>query len=210
MAYSFNPHPQGGSGAFGSVPGVLSPPDPYGDLTSKLPKLPSLNSAAQNDILSNLEGTLSAGTEHALQNASATYGAASGMPGSGLSWNSLYGNIAGASENQQARGLQEYDSFLPTVAHTQTLSPELQTEIAGTNASNAAAPNPGASASYAQQLFQQYLDKLKNPASGGSTIGSPANGSGSSNPYSVQSYNTGAFSSLGDASGQDASQYAGG
>jgi hypothetical protein len=157
------------------VPGVIGVPNPYQDLGNQIPNLSQINRAASNDILSNLDGTLSAGTENALKNASATYGAASGMPGSGLSWNSLYGNIAGASTGQQQTGMQEYDQFAPTVSGTQTVTPGLQTQIAGTNASNSAAPNPSMSASYSQQLFQQYLNSMNGPGGGGAFAGTPSN-----------------------------------
>jgi hypothetical protein len=211
-AFNYNPMPQYGSGAFGSVPGPLTPPNPASNLSGVIPKLGAINSAASGDILSSLQGTLSPGTEHALQNASAEYGVSSGMPGSGLDWNSLYGNIAEASEAQQQKGLQDYSSFIPTVNSTQTLDPGLQTNIEATNASNAAAPNPGASASYASQLFNQYLNQFKNPAGGG-TFGSGVdsltgfpnwNGGGGSGGYESYSFPSGAFSSLGDSS-----QYAG-
>ena len=217
MATILNPTPQAGAGAFGAVPGALGIPNPAGDLSAQIPGLPSLNATASNDILSNLSGTLSPGTEHALQNAAATYGVASGMPGSGLSWNSLYGNIAGASTAEQNLGLQQYNSLIPTVSGTQTVSPSLQTQISGTNASNAASPNPGASASYAQQLFQQYLNQLRGPQGGGAgtpngdtLTGLPNWNPGSTtDPYSVQSYAAGTFANLGDSSGGDASAYAG-
>lgn len=174
--YNLNPQPQAGSGAFGAVPGSLGLPQPYENLSGVVPNLGALNKTASGDILSNLQGTLSPATEHALQTASATFGTASGMPGSGLSYNSLYGNIAGASEGQQAQGLQQYNSFIPTASGTQTVPPGLQTQIAGTNASNAAAPDPSQSASYSEQLFNQYLNQLKGPGGGGDMFGSPAGG----------------------------------
>lgn len=172
MAVNINPTPQSGQGAFGMVPGALSLPNPAGDLAAQLPGLPGLNATASQDLQSKLGGTLSPGTMNALKNAAATMGVSSGMPGSQLSWNSLYGNIAGASEAQQQQGLQDYSSLIPTVSGTQTVSPALQSQIAGTNASNAAAPNPTASASYAEQLFNQYLQQAKGP--GGGTVNLPS------------------------------------
>lgn len=203
-AFNINPAPQYGSGAYGSVPGPIGVPNPAANLGAQIPNLGSLNSTASGDILSQLQGTLSPGTVNALHNAAATMGVTSGMPGSGLSWNSLYGNIAGASEAQQQRGLQDYSSFIPTVSGTQTVSPNLQAEIAGTNASNAAAPNPGQAASYSEQLFNQYLQQLRGPQGGTGGFASPATGlfdAGQSSPYDVTSYQTGAFSGLGDTSG---------
>ncbi len=214
MPLNLTPAPTYGSGTpFGKVPGNLGLPDPYGDLSSVIPKLGSLDKTASNDILSNLEAKLSPATTNALQNASATFGVSSGMPGSGLSWNQLYGNIAGSSTAEQALGLQQLNPFISNTSGTQTVSPSLQTQIAGTNASNEASPNPGASASYAANMFQQYLQQLKNPAGGNNYGGNPAldpltgipnwtggtesSGGGSSDPYTVSAYPTGSFSNLG-------------
>ena len=141
-AYNINPQSQGGTGTFGQVPGNIDLPNVSGDLASQIPGLGKLNTAASSDIASNLAGTLSPGTENALQNAAATYGETSGMPGSDLTWNSLYGNIAGASTAEQAQGLSEYNSLIPTVSGTQTLSPDLMTQVAEQNAVNTASPNP--------------------------------------------------------------------
>ena len=159
------------------VPGVLPTPNPAANLEAQLPGLPTINQTASNDLQSQLGGTLSPGTLNALQNAAATYGTTSGMAGgvggmAGLDWNSLYGNIAGASEAQQQQGLSNYGPLTTAVSSTQTLSPTLSTEIASQNALNAAAPNPTQAASYSQQLFNQYLNAMKGP--GGGTIGSPA------------------------------------
>lgn len=184
-AYNLIPTPTQGSGtAYGSVPGVLGLPNPAGDLSVQIPGLTNLNKTASGDILANLEGTLSPGTQKALQNASATFGVQSGMPDSGLSWNQLYGNIAGASESQQQQGLQELNPFLTQTSGTQTVSPALQTQIAATNASNLAAPSPTAAASYSQQLFDQYLQQMKGPAGGTGGAGNPALSATSSSPLS--------------------------
>ncbi len=167
--FNLNPAPQSGQGAFGAVPGPLGLPNPAADLGAQIPGLSGLNQTGSQDIQSLLGGTLSPGTQNALQNAGATFGVESGMPGSGLSWNSIYGNIAGASAAQQQQGLQDYSSFIPTVSGTQTVSPTLQNEIATQNSLNAAAPNPAAAASYAEQLFNQYQQAQRGP--GGGTAG---------------------------------------
>jgi hypothetical protein len=189
-------------------------PSPATDLGAQIPGLSNLNKTASGDILSKLTGTLSPGTLAALQNLSATYGATSGMPGSGLSSNMFLGNVAGAMENQEQQGLQDYSSFIPAVSGTQTVNPALQTQISGTNASNAAAPNPGASASYAAQMFNQYLNQMRGPGAGGDMAGNPAvdpltgfpNWSDpNSNPYS--SYNVNLPNSPAGA-GVDTSGYA--
>jgi hypothetical protein len=96
------------------------------------------------------------------------------MPGSGLAANQYFGGLAGAKENQIESGLRDYASLIPTVSSTQTLNPALQAQIAETNALNSAAPDPGKAASYAQDLFQKYLETFSNPSGGtGSFLSSP-------------------------------------
>lgn len=158
--FNLSPAPTTGQGAFGAVPGQLGLPNPAGDLAAQLPGLPQMNEAASGDVLAKLGGTLSPGTLHALQNAQATFGVNSGMPGSGLSWNSLYGNIAGAAENQQQQGLQDYGNLTGAVSSTQTVNPALQNEIATQNSLNGAAPDPTKAASYAEQLYNKYLNSM--------------------------------------------------
>lgn len=155
--FTFSPASTGGQGAFGLVPGNVQSP---------LPGVTDLDSQAGSDIAAELGGTLSASTENALQNAAATFGATSGMPGSGLSWNALYGNIAGASEQQQQQGIGNLNS---------TFGPNAQVGLAQQNATNNAAPDPTESANYAEQLYNQYLNAMKGPQGGtGSNSGSPA------------------------------------
>ena len=156
-SYNVNPAPTSGSGPFGLVPGATSLPNPSADLSGQIPGLSGLNSQAAQTIASKLGGSISPATMNALQNAAATFGVGSGMPGSGLALNKLFGNIAGFTENQAQQGLQDYNSFVPTVSGTQTVSPALQTSVSQSNAQLGAAPSPGASQLYAQQLFNQYL-----------------------------------------------------
>jgi hypothetical protein len=187
MATTFNsnPGPQSNGSPFGYAPGPISLPSPATDLGAQFPNLSGTNSALSGDINAKLGGTLSPGTTNALQDAAATFGVASGMPGSGLSWNSLYGNLAGAAENQEQEGIADYNSTIPTISNTQTVSPALQTEIATQNAIDAAAPDPTASASYAEDLFQNYLQQMEGPAGGtgsASRSAGPAPGMRSATP----------------------------
>lgn len=176
-AFNLNPAPTSGVGPFGAVPGQLGLPDPMGDLTKALPGLPKVNEAATGVLMSQLNGELSPQTVNAIQDAAARFGVSSGMPGSGLAWNRALRDLGLSVEGQQQKGLQNYGPFIGTVSGTQTLNPGLQAEIANTNAINAAAPDPTKAASYAQMLFQQYLQSI-----GG---GGPAGGTGAfSNPYS--------------------------
>ena len=178
-SYNVNPAPTSGSGPFGLVPGATSLPNPSADLSGQIPGLSGLNSQAAQTIASKLGGSISPATMNALQNAAATFGVGSGMPGSGLALNKLFGNIAGFTENQAQQGLQDYNSFVPTVSGTQTVSPALQTSVSQSNAQLGAAPSPGASQLYAQQLFNQYLQAMRGPGGGtrGPTV-MPSGGSG--------------------------------
>lgn len=159
--FSNNPTPTSGQGSQGLVPGQVANP---------IPNASTLNTTAGNDLLSKLSGTLSPGTQNALQNASAEWGISSGMgDGSGIGWNQLYGNIANASENQQQQGLTDYN---------QITGPSFQTNLAQNNANLAAAPDPSASASYAQQLYNEYLQQMQRSKS-------PAGGTGSATSSGV-------------------------
>lgn len=154
--FTNNPSPTTGTNAFGYIPGQTNNP---------IPNAPALNTTAGNDILSKLSGTLSPGTVNALDNASAEFGITSGLGvGSGIGANQLYGNIANASENQQQQGLSDYN---------QITGPSFQTNLAQNNANLAAAPDPSQAASYAQQLYDQYLRQMnQNRSPAGGTGGS--------------------------------------
>ena len=164
MAVAQSPLSQNGQGQFGRIPGNLSLPDPFSDVSSVYSNLAKTNSAVSNDILSKLDGTLSPGTQRALADAAASRGVFSGMPGSDFSWNNLYGNIAGASEQQQQQGIADFNQTLPTVAGTETVSPVLQTEIGNQNAVNNASPDPAASPvtprNCSTNIFQPFAGQL--------------------------------------------------
>ncbi len=172
-----NPAPQAGLGAFGAVPGNLGLPDPFGDLSKVAPGLAGVNQNLLGNLTSNSLGILSPGTKNALQLAAAQKGVGSGMgPFSGLSTNDLFGNIAGFSEGLQKQAVQDYGTLIPTMSKTQTVDPALQTEISNVNALRGAAPSPTAAASYAKQLFDEYVGKLRGPAGGSTSFGGPAGG----------------------------------
>jgi hypothetical protein len=168
-----------------------------------------MNSALSQNILDQLGGNISTNSLDALRNAAAQWGVGSGLGvdnGAGLMTNKLFGNVLGFSEGQIDKGIRNYNSTIPTVSSTQTLSPALQiqvaqgnqnaenqanqfnSQIAATNATNAAAPNPATANSYAQQLFDQYLQSMRGP--GGGTMGFGGFGNGA-----VGAGGTGSFSS---------------
>jgi hypothetical protein len=95
-------------------------------------------------------------TLNALKTGAAQFGVSSGMPGSGLEQNQLFGNIAGFSEGQQEKGvrnlLAQTSAFGPTMTN-----PNLAAEISARNADYAAAPDPKLAA---QEQFNQWLKGL--------------------------------------------------
>jgi hypothetical protein len=186
---AINPAPIAGTDAFGQVPGPVGLPNPAANLTAQLPGLPGLNDAASGTISNKLAGNLSPATLRALQDASARFGLKTGMPGMGpqnsLAWNNLFSNIAGFAENNAQQGLQDYNSFIPTVSSTQTVRPETQIGLAESNAEKLAAPNPRESQLYAQQLFDKYMNGVRSAGANPNrnTPISPAGGTRSfSNP----------------------------
>jgi hypothetical protein len=144
----------------------LGLPDPFGDLSKVAPGLGALNKNLLGNLTSESLGIVSPGTRNALQLTNAQTGVGSGMPLSGLSTNQLFGNIAGFSEGLQKQAADQYSSLIPTISKTQTVSPELQTEISNRNSINAAAPSPRAAANYAKQLFDEYAAKVRGPGGG--------------------------------------------
>ncbi len=189
MPYNYNVRPptQSGVGASGTVPGAIDLPNPYQDLQRHLPNLGPLNNAAGSDILANLQGQLSPETMARIQDASAAFGISSGMPGSGLQRSRTARDLGLATEDLQAKGLQQYNQTIPTISSTQTVSPALQADIASRNATFAAAPNPAAATSHAEDLFNAYLQRMGggqqgpwygNRFGGGYTIGGSAGGGG--------------------------------
>lgn len=206
--YNVSPGTQGGSGAFGSVPGNISLPNPAADLSEQYPNLSGTNSALSGDILSKLSGQLSPATLQQLQNASATSAVNNGMPGSNaipgtMPYNTNLESLGLNSEAQQQQGISDYNSTIPTVSGTQTVAPALQANIAEENAINASAPNPAAANSYAQSLYQQYLNSMKG-GPGGSTFGGTSRPSTASpilsNPLASPNINPGAYPSTGQGS----------
>lgn len=174
--FSLNPTARAGQGAFGAVPGAIGLPSPYRDLSGVFPNLSGTNAAVSRDILSKLSGTLSPQTQAAIHDAGAAWGLSSGVPGSGIQENRTLRDIGLTSEQQQQQGLQDYASLVPVISGTQTVSPNLQTEIAATNAQFAAAPDPTQAASYAKTLFDEYLRMLQGGGGGGGR--GPAGGTG--------------------------------
>lgn len=139
--------------AYGSVPNpIAQPPNLYSQLQS-VPGFSSNTSGTGAVIGSQLAGTVSPQTLNALKTGSAQFGVASGMPGSGLQQKDLFANIAGFSEGQQQKGVQNQLAQTSTLAPTMT-NPNLAAEVSSHNADLASAPDPRMAA---EQQFNDWL-----------------------------------------------------
>jgi hypothetical protein len=145
---------------FGTQVAPVALPNPSMDLSAQFPNLAQANSGVSSVINSQLMGQLSPDTINQIKDQGAAWGVSAGVPGSGLATNNALRNIGLTKFAVQNQGVQNYNSTIPTISKTQTVDPNLTADVNLQNATNAAAPNPGAAASYAQSLFQQYLDKL--------------------------------------------------
>lgn len=164
--YNVNPAPRGGQGAFGAVPGAVGLPSPARDLSALYPNLSGQNTQISKNVMSELMGELSPEAQRAIQDSAATFGVTSGMPGSGLAGFRGLRDIGRSVEELQGKGLQDYLNAVTGISKTQTVSPELQTEIATQNAVWGAAPDPAAAAAEQENLFEKYLQETKSPAGG--------------------------------------------
>lgn len=179
--YTVNPAPTSGQGPFGAVPGAVGLPDPAGDLAKVYPNLSGTNQALSTNILSQLSGQLSPGTLKMMQDAEAAQAVRSGMPGTNVQRNTLMGNrsvrdLGITAEQQVQQGISNYNKTIPTISGTQTLSPALQNEIAMWNSINRSAPDPNAAGNYAKQLFDQYLNAMRQRSGGGQSAAGAATG----------------------------------
>jgi len=161
-----------GHTAFGTVPQPIGvAPNIFTQAGNAIPNFGNLTRGTSDLIGSELSGSVSPATMNALKTASAQWGVNSGMPGSGLQNNNLFGNIAGYSEGRQRMGLQDYLGTLAGVGHSLT-DPGLATEVAARNSNLAAAPDPRLAA---ERQLQEWLTKFNLTRNG---IGGPAGGTG--------------------------------
>jgi len=180
-----NPPPQAGQGAYGAVPGPIGiPPNLYQGVESIYPGLAGATGNAANLIASQMRGEFTPETESSLWNIANTYGVASGMPGAGLWSNKFMGNVAGAKEALQQKGLENLNTTTDNLSHMVT-DPNLAASIAARNALMASAPNPAEAV--AAQLAQYY-----NALTAGQNRGyNPAGGTGAHQPITFPNIPTG-------------------
>jgi hypothetical protein len=193
----------GGSNVFGSrVPAIPLVSGP--SLNQAYPNLSGTNAALSSALTSELTGQLSPQTIAAINDAAASYGVTSGMPGSGLATNRFPRDIGLTTEGLMHQGIGDYSGAIPAVSSTQTVNPSTQaglnTEINATNATNASAPDPTAANTYAQQLFDRYLRSMSRPSGGtGSTGNLPWYQQGNAGRYTT--FNANPYAATGSLPG---------
>ncbi len=168
----------GGRGPFGRALGPIPLPDPYGNIQRTGVNLDVLNPAASADLEAGFAGRLAPGTVNSIQDAAATWGAASGMPGFSpgtLGFNRGVRDLGLTAEGVKDKAFQNYGSLINTIGQNEVVSPELEYERNLQNETNAASPDPAAAQSYAASLFDKYLQSLRS-AGGGSYTPQPAHG----------------------------------
>ncbi len=191
-----NPAARTGNGAYGLVPGSLQLPNPQGDLANVYPNLNAATGKASDNILSELTGQLSPETLNNITNGAATYGVRNGMPGGNASPGALPFNLGLQSlgmttEQLQHQGLTDFNNTSAGVAGTQTVNPNLQTQIGEYNATMNSAPDP---ASAAAQQLATYLQLAKqfSGGGGGRITGLPNTGFGGGGGFSMPGFGSGA------------------
>lgn len=187
------PSGSGGRTAYGSVPGPIGvPPNVFSQLSGAVPGFSANTAGTGNVIGSQLAGNVSPMTLNALKTGAAQFGINSGMgPGSGLETNQLFGNIAGFSEGQQQKGVQNYLGEVGALGRTMT-DPNLAAEISSRNADFAAAPDPKLAA---EQAFNDWLRGFNYTRSAGTPAGpwAPGGHLGPTQGYGTTHSNWGGF-----------------
>lgn len=183
----FNLSPGGASGNGGiygqNISQIGAPPSIFKQLNSNVPNYGAISGGATSDIGSELAGRLSPGTTNLLQDKAAALGINSGMPG-GTPGNTLtnqnfLNNMGLTSEGLTHEGVTDYNQFSNT-AGSQQQDPNLLYNIAEQNAVDAAAPNPAQAQSYAQQLFDKYMQPPPNKS--GIRLAGESSGAFNANP----------------------------
>lgn len=184
-AYNPNPAPQGGSGAYGAVPGVLNLPNNiYSEVNTAVPGLTNAAGNAAGAITAQTAGQVAPDVANQLQAHAAAMGVGGGggvgVPGSFTS-NNLLASLGQNSEQQQQSGIENYLKFLGGVGQTQT-DPNLAFQVSQQNAIDAAAPNPAAAAAQQQSDFDNYLKMVRGVNNSGFQPAGESNAAFAANP----------------------------
>jgi hypothetical protein len=185
-SYNVSPSPTGGQGPYGAVPGNIGiPPNAFQQATSVAPGLAKTGQLT-NNIMSELQGDINPQALKNMQEAAASYGISSGMPGSNavpgtLAFNKNLRNIGLDTLSVQRQGQQDYLSALQGIGATQTPQ-SLATEVAAHNAQLNAAPDPSQAAAAQLQAYWSALNATRGPGGGSFAGPSPGGGTGAYSP----------------------------
>lgn len=206
--YNVNPSPTGGNGPYGLVPGTIGiPPSTWQQTASAVPALGNTTQLT-NNILSELQGDINPQALKNMQDAAASYGVSSGMPGSNaipgtLAFNKNLRNIGLDTLQVQSQGLKDYLSTLAGIGGQQT--PQgLAAEIAAHNAQLRAAPDPAQAAERQLANYWNALNALRGPGGGTGQGPGPQGGTGTLAPQAL-GFGFGGYPGLPSTSGQGAS-----
>lgn len=210
--YNVNPPPTGGNGPYGLVPGAI--PIPPSTWQQTIGAVPALGNTTQltNNIMSELQGDINPQALKNMQDAAASYGVSSGMPGSNaipgtLAFNKNLRNIGLDTLQVQSQGLKDYLSTLAGIGGQQT--PQgLAAEIAAHNAQLRAAPDPQAAAERQLANYWNALNALRGPGGGTGQGPGPQGGTGTLAPQAL-GFGFGGFPGLTGAQAQPPPNYAG-
>jgi hypothetical protein len=124
------------------VPGAIGAPPSVWQQEQQIPGVSAATTAETGNINSELAGQLSPGTTENLEDSAAARGLSLGQGGNtGLVDETLLKTLGLTQEELQQAGATNLNQFLSTSGQEQQ-SPQLMAEIASSNATNAAAPNP--------------------------------------------------------------------
>lgn len=135
--YNAAPGTQSGDGFFGGSPRKVALPQPYQDLAGVFPNLTGTNAALSARLASDLSGQVSPGTLNQI-NAAAS---GAGIDTHGINLSDTYGTLGMSPEQLQSQGIGEFSQALPVVSTTQTVSPDVEAQLAKFNADAAAQAN---------------------------------------------------------------------
>lgn len=186
-AYNSNPSPKlQGQGPYGAVPGNIGiPPSTWQQTIGVAPGLGNTSQLTKN-IMSELQGDINPQALKNMQDAAASYGVSSGMPGSNaipgtLAFNKNLRNIGLDTMAVQRQGQQDYLSALQGIGGAQTPQ-ALAAEIAAHNAQLNAAPDPAQAAQQQLANYWNALNAIRGPGGGTGQGTGPQGGTGALAP----------------------------
>ena len=164
-------NPTFSSAAYGSVPNPTPMPEStWQEAMAADPNLAGLNTSSDSVIQGQLAGQLSPQTTNAIRDSAASFGVASGMPGSQFQGFNGLRQLGLSVEGMQQQGLGNYLNALKSTGSMQ-LDPSLVTGISQYNNALAAAPDPAAAAEQNFNLEEWMRQQNRGPAGGTGQMG---------------------------------------